>query len=276
MTLTNDMTFPQLQYLTADNINSPEVSAIFTTRNGGISGKTPETEHFRSLNLQFNSERDTYLNVAENYRIVASSQGFKAEDVMSLWQKHTDKIIVVDKKIAESRPHYKIGEADALITNIKGVLLSIRISDCVPILLYDSVNGAIGAIHAGWKGTLLQIGKKTLQSMSKLYGTDPIYIHAAIGAAIGVCCYEVGLDLYGQFRNEYGEAIDKFFEFKKGTKPYFNLSALNKSFLIEAGIPEQNIDMSEMCTMCNPELFYSHRRSGEKRGSMAAFIGMKS
>jgi len=259
----------------ADNINAPSVSAIFTTRNGGVSGTTPETDHFSSLNLKINSDGDTHANIAENYRIIATSQGFSSDDIMSLWQRHTDKIVVVDKTIADSRPHDKLGEADALITNIKGVLLAVCIADCVPILLYDNANGAVGAIHAGWRGTFAQIGAKTVKLMHKQYGTNPADIQAAIGAAIGVCCFEVGVDLHAQFRMEYGESIDEFFNFNHGAKPHCDLTAMNKSFLIKAGVPAQNIDMSELCTMCNPKLFYSHRRSGEKRGTMAAFIGMK-
>ena len=212
----------------------------------------------------------------ENYKIIAASQGFNAEDVMSSWQKHTDKIIAIDRDLAANRLYDKLGEADAIVTNITGVLLSVRIADCVPILLYDSANEAIGAVHAGWRGTLMQIGVKTVQHMNGLYGTNLANIRAAIGPAIGVCCYEVGMDLYEQFRKKYGEAMDKFFHKTTGKNPYCDLSAMNKSFLIEAGIPEQNIEVSELCTMCNPELFYSHRRSGERRGAMAALIGMKS
>jgi len=275
MTLANDKIFHGLQYLTADNIHSPEVCAIFTTRNGGVSGLTPGTGHFRSMNLKINSKREDESNVAQNFRIMALSQGFSADDVVGLWQKHTDKVIAVDDALAETRPHYKLGEADALVTNIKGVLLSVSIADCVPILLYDEVNGAIGAVHAGWRGTLAQIGTKAVQHMSKLYGSNPADIKAAIGAAIGVCCYEVGVDFYEQFRSVYGVAIDRFFILNRGTKPYCNLTAMNKSFLVDAGVPAQSIDMAGLCTMCNPGLFYSHRRSGDMRGAMAAFIGMK-
>lgn len=275
MTLINDKIFPDLQYLTADNIHSPEVSAIFATRNGGVSGLTPATTHLHSLNLQFNSKRDADSNVAENYKIIASSQGFSAGDVMSVLQKHTDKTIVVDKSLAESRPHGQLGEADALVTNIKGVMLSVRTADCVPILLYDSVNGAIGAVHAGWRGTFAQIGAKAVKQMSELYGTNPSDVKAAIGAAIGACCYEVSMEFYEQFSCKYGKEIDEFFHHKPNAKPHCNLNAMNKSFLVKAGVPAQNIGVSDLCTNCNPHLFYSHRRSGENRGTMAAFIGMR-
>lgn len=275
MTIVNDKTFPKLQYIVADNIHSPKVSAVFATRNGGVSGGTPETEHFHSLNLQFNSDDDSHSNITENYRIITLSQGFKPDDVMTLQQIHSDKIVAVDGAFAERCPDYRPFEADALVTNMKGILLSIRTADCVPILLYDSVNGAIGAVHAGWQGTFRQIGTKTVRRMSELYGTNPADIRAAIGPSIGVCCYEVGTDFHSKFHTEYGEPINRFFRIEDGKKPYCDLKEMNKSFLVQAGIPEENIEVSELCTMCNPELFYSHRRSGVKRGTMAAFIGMK-
>jgi len=276
MPLTNDHGFNNLQYLTADNIHSPKVAAIFSTRNGGVSGTTPETEYLHSMNLQLNPQVDSPANTEENHRIIAASQGFNENDIMNLWQRHTDKVIAIDKTQAESRPHTNLGEADAVITNIEGILLAIRVADCVPILLYDSANNAIGAVHAGWRGTFTQIGAKTVKEMCTQYGTNPANIKAAIGPAIGVCCFEVGADFYEQFHNEYGDAINEFFKLEHGRKPHCNLALMNMSFLINAGVCSQNIDISALCTMCNPKLFYSHRRSGEKRGTMAAFIGMKS
>jgi len=275
MTLVNDKNFHALQYFTADNIHSPEIAAVFATRNGGVSGKAPGTEHLHSMNLQFNSECENHENVAENYRIIASSQGFRMENIFSLHQVHSDKIITVTEKNLSDNPFQFIAEADALITNIKGMLLSVRTADCVPILLHDSKNNAIGAVHAGWRGTFLQIGAKTVRHMAKQFGSNATDIYAAIGPAIGMCCYEVSNDFYSQFHIKYGDEINKFFTVNHGSKPYCNLSAMNKMFLINAGVPEKNIELSELCTMCNPELFFSHRKSGKKRGTMAAFIGMK-
>ena len=296
MILSENKDFPQLKLFAADNICSNEVAAVFTTRNGGVSGELPETAYLKSMNLQLTPGEDTYNNLAENYKIIASSLGFAAEDVVGLHQEHTDRIIIADKETcglftATNKKNFEppsavhcplitdrcaLGEgADALVTNIRGLLLSVRTADCVPVLLYDAKNGAIGAVHAGWRGTFLQIAAKTIRRMTALYSTSPADVKAAIGPAIGACCYEVGEDLHEKFRKEHGKSIDVFFRIKKGKKPHCDLSAMNKSFLIEAGIPENGIDMSELCTMCNPDLFFSHRRSGLKRGSMAAFIGMR-
>ena len=276
MMLKSDQNFPALQYLAADNIHSSEVTAIFATRNGGVSGQTPETEHLRSLNLNFYSDGENAEDAAENYRIIASSQGFGVEDVIGVQQYHTDTIITVDEKtVLENRTFYCLDEkADALVTNVKGVLLSVRTADCVPILLYDGRNGAVGAVHAGWRGTFEQIATKTIKRMTERYGTNAADIQAAIGPAIGACCYEVGMDFYEQFHKQYGEDINDFFTVTL-RNAYCDLKAMNIAFLMEAGVPESNIDVSELCTMCNPELFFSHRRSDTKRGAMAAFIGMK-
>lgn len=283
MTLINDASFPGLQYITADNIHSPKVSAIFSTRNGGVSGQTPETEYLRSMNLslRFSPDEEDYGNAEQNYRIIMSSQGFDFKNLVTLRQRHTSNIVVVDENVIEfnrSNPFgfNRISEtADALITNIKGLLLSVRTADCVPILLYDSKNQAIGAIHAGWRGTLASIGPATVKRMVEVYGSDPKDIKAAIGPAIGQCCFEVGFDVYENFITEHGEGISKFFTIKPEGKPHGDVKSMNKAFLIEAGIPEKNIEVSDLCTKCNPDLFYSARYSGIKFGSLAGFIGLK-
>ena len=281
MTLVNDKNFLGLQYITADNIHSPEVSAVFSTRNGGVSGKTPETEYLHSMNLslRFSPEEEDYGNAGENYRIIMASQGFDFKNLVTLEQRHTNNVIVVDEGLIERSQRfgfYRTREtADALVTNIRGLLLSVRTADCVPILLYDSKKQAVGAIHAGWRGTLAGIVLKTVKCMTDVYGSEPSNIKAAIGPAIGLCCFEIGFEIQENFVNKYGESIKRFFTNKPGSKPYSDIKSINRAFLIEAGILEQNIYMSDLCTKCNGDLFFSFRRSGEKFGSMSNFIGLK-
>ena len=131
MTLVNDVNLPGLQYITAGNIHSPVVSAIFSTRNGGVSGQTPETEYLRSMNLslRFSPGEEDYGNVGENYRIIMSSQGFDFKNLVTLRQRHTPNVFVVDEGVIESTRGNPFGfnriseTADALITNIRGLLL---------------------------------------------------------------------------------------------------------------------------------------------------------
>jgi len=219
----------------------------------------------------YGTEDEDSGNTAENYEIILSSLGYHIDDLYRLQQQHTDTIITVD---SHNHNDQKTEIGDALVTNEKNKLLSIRTADCVPILLYDARTEAIGAIHAGWRGTLSQIVYKTVQRMKDLYGTNPTDIQAAIGPAIGLCCYEVDEDFYERFYTEFGKKINAYFT-KPGEKPHCDIITMNLSFLQDAGVQLSNIDISGQCTKCNPELFYSHRRSGNKRGSMAAFIGMK-
>jgi hypothetical protein len=250
MKLITDTTFPNLQYITAENIHSPQVSAVFSTRNGG-----------------------------ENYKTLISCQGFEFENLVTLEQKHTANIVVVDEDAIGNRRRLdciNLNEAaDALITNIKGLLLSVRTADCVPILLYDPYTKSVGAVHAGWRGTLAKIGPKTVKRMAGVYGTNPKDIKAAIGPAIGPCCFEVGFEVRDSFLTEHGTGIAEFFSIKLNNKPYCDIKSINKAFLTEAGIPDKNIEVSDFCTKCSPDLFYSYRYSGGRHGLMANFIGLK-
>jgi len=283
MTLINDTRFPKLQYITADNIHSPKVSAIFSTRNGGVSGQTPETEYLQSMNLslRFSPGEEDYGNAEGNYRIIMSSQGFEFNSLVVSHQGHTGNVVVVDESVVESNRSNPFGfnriceTADALVTNIKGLLLSVRTADCVPILLYDSKTQSIGAAHSGWRGTLANIGSKTVKRMSDVYGAAPEDINVAIGPAIGQCCFEVGFDVMEKFVVEYGEGINRFFAIKPESKPHGDIKSINKALLIDAGVLEKNIEVSDWCTKCNPNLFYSARCSGGKFGLQAGFIGLR-
>jgi len=280
MAFVNDKNFTGLQYITADNIHSPGVCAIFSTRNGGVSGQTPETKYLHSMNLalHFSHGEEDYGNPETNYKIIMASQGFDFKNLVTLKQKHTANIVTVNEAAITSSP-YGFNrlplEADALITNIKGLLLSVRTADCVPILLYDAKTQAVGAVHSGWRGTLAKIGPQTVASMAAAYGTNPKDIKAAIGPAIGQCCFEVGLDVQESFAAAHGEGINSFFTTKPGGKPHGHIKAINQALLIEAGLQPQNIETSNLCTKCNPGLFYSARYSGVKFGLQAAFIGIR-
>ncbi|MDR2589685.1 MAG: peptidoglycan editing factor PgeF [Oscillospiraceae bacterium] len=283
MTFVDDTNYNGLQYITADNIHSSDVIAIFSTRNGGVSGQTSETQHLCSMNLahNFSPGEDDYENIIENYKIIMSSQGFDMKSLVTLQQKHTSNIIVVDDNIVKKYRNSPLGfcqiseAADAHITNIKGLLLSVRTADCVPVLLYDSKNQAIAAIHAGWRGALTGIIQKTIKCMIKEYNTNPKDIRAAIGPSIGICCFEVGFEVQESFVNEYGEYIKKHFTAQPESKPFCDIKSMSKAFLIESGVLEGNIEMSDLCTKCNPDLFFSYRYSGGKCGLMSSFIGLK-
>jgi YfiH family protein len=154
-----------------------------------------------------------------------------------------------------------IGEGDALVTSQHGLAVSIRTADCYPILLADSRNRAVGAIHAGWRGTAAQIVIKTLEKMRSEFGTLPNDISAAIGPGIGVCCYEVG------------EEVSRRFGFAART--HLDLVSENRKQLESAGVPTQKIEALGGCTFCSAERFFSYRREKEEAGRMTSFIMLR-
>jgi len=152
------------------------------------------------------------------------------------------------------------GEGDALLTNCPGLRLSVRTADCYPILLADSKNRAVAAVHAGWRGAADEIVVKSIAKMRTQFGTSPADIVAAIGPGIGVCCYEVGAEVAQLFGLEGAGRVD--------------LAAANRCQLIDAGVEEQHIDVLGGCTSCDAARFYSFRREKEQAGRMISYIGL--
>jgi S-adenosylmethionine:tRNA ribosyltransferase-isomerase len=173
-------------------------------------------------------------------------------------------------------PGYKFKMIDGLITNEPGVTLATFYADCVPLYFYDSIHKAIGLSHSGWRGTVGNIAKATVEAMQKTYHTDPADLIAAIGPSICQDCYEVSEDVIEEFRQAYPETIHtKLFYRKPNGKYQLNLwEACHQNFLT-SGIREENILTPNLCTCCNPDFLYSHRASHGKRGNLAAFLGLR-
>ena len=249
----------------------------FATRQGGISVQ----EHTKSLNLAFGrgDEDDVVL---KNLAIFAKSVGFDEESIVSHPQIHSDKIITVT---AENRGEgYFIRDGidgcDGYITRERGVTLGIKTADCVPILFEAEKDGeiiAVGATHAGWRGTVADIAGKCVEKLCGELGAKASGIRVAIGPCIHACCYEVSRDVYDAVKDNLGGDIaDKFvIPSDKDGKYMCDLSGINRELLIRRGVPEENIEIIEECTCCAPEKFFSHRYSGGKRGTMlnVIFIG---
>jgi len=172
---------------------------------------------------------------------------------------------------------------DAIITNQEDVLVMVATADCAPLLLFDPVVRVVAAVHAGWRGTLLNIAAKVVYEMALHYGSDPKDIVAGIGPAIGPCCYEVGKEVWREMEREFpyghetiarrqeGKTEDKA-EGKAAGKAMLNLSWLNMLQLTEAGLRPEQIGVSGLCTSCNPDIFYSYRRDGRKLGTMQSGV----
>ena len=249
-----------LEYLVADGIGVPH---CFTTRFGGVSGGA-----FASLNLGWN-RGDSEENVVKNYHILASAIGFDTEKLVLTRQTHSDIVRQVTDADARGFDNHKYPECDALITDQPGCALAIFTADCTPLIFWDPVTGAVGAAHAGWRGTVSKIGAKTVAAMVAAYGCKPENIHAAIGPNIAMCCFETDEDVPLAVRAAYGPKAEPFIV-QKGSKYFLDLKAINALALQEAGVTQTEI--SDACTSCQHHRFWSHRVTGGNRGSQGAII----
>jgi polyphenol oxidase len=153
-----------------------------------------------------------------------------------------------------------LGQGDALLDNTSGAALAVKTADCVPILLADERLRAVAAVHAGWRGTVAGIAQRAVESMRERFGTDPADLSAALGPAIGECCYEVGPEVAAQFGRQERARID--------------LVEANRRQLVAAGLAERRIHAACLCTMCRGDEFHSYRRDGQAAGRMYSFIGI--
>lgn len=252
----------QLQYLTSELLS--QTPHCFSTRFGGVS-----EGHLASLNLGTHRGDDPE-NVRKNYAILGQAVGFRPEDTVFTKQIHSD---IVEKIDESHRGRGLLREAaegcDALITNCPNVALTVFSADCTPILFYDPVAQAIGAAHAGWRGTAAGIAAKTVRSMVTAYGSQPENIRVAIGPCISQCCFETHKDVPEAMLRALGAEAEAYIH-PCGEKYHVNLKGLNALWLQKAGV--RHIDIAEECTACEPQRFWSHRKVGDRRGSLAAII----
>lgn len=249
-----------MEYEVAENIAVPHG---FTTRFGGVS-----TGIFSSLNLAFH-RGDREEAVRENYRRLGVALGFDPKKLVLTRQTHSDIIRVVSADDHQGLDHHVYPECDGLITNTPGTALVVFTADCTPILLHDPVTGAVGAAHAGWRGTASSIAAKTVEAMVREFGSRPGDIRAAIGPNIGQCCFETDADVPQAMIAAFGPKVDAFIR-KSENKYYVNLKEINALVLRRAGV--EHIDISTDCTACQNERFWSHRITGGLRGSQGAVI----
>ena len=253
----------QLEYLTAEGITAPH---CFTTRLGGVS-KAP----MDSLNLAVRQD-DTPEAVTENFAILAKAIGFDGADLVLTRQTHSDIVRVVDGSDRRGCLHRVYPECDGLVTNTPGLTLVVFSADCTPILLHDPVTGAVGAVHAGWRGTAQDIAAKAVRAMAENFGSQPKDIRAAIGPNIGPCCFQTDGDVPQAMLQTFGEAALGSIR-PEGNKYYVNLKELNALSLRRAGV--EQVEISPLCTACRQDLFWSHRKTGDLRGSLGALIVCK-
>ncbi len=290
-----------LQILTANIFDRlPWLVHGFSTRIGGES----RLDGRSALNLGF-TDWDSRATVARNRSVfidalIAPNSAPNAVRIppsscslVTLRQIHSDVVHVFSENAAAT------AQADAAISRQPELLLGIQTADCVPILLADTRNHIVAAVHAGWRGTLARIVAKTLGRMRLEFRTNPADVFAALGPAIGPCCYEIGPEVAQAFSGQFANAAEWFdgpFErLSSGEEPnplpwltmmppghepppervQLDLRAANRWQLLDAGVNPENIAVSSLCTGCRRDLFFSYRKEGAGTGRMLSVIGMR-
>ena len=242
------------------------VPHAFSTRLGGVSPAP-----WDSLNLR-PGMGDGEAALRENYRRFCGCAGVDMNRLVLSRQVHETTVRLctaadAGKGLGRERDY----SADALITNEKDLPLAVFSADCGVILLHDPVSGAVGGVHAGWRGCAGGILERAVVSMVQNFGVEPGNLLAAIGPCIGQCCFETDGDVPEAMRHALGAEAEPFLE-KRGSKYHVDLAGLNRLWLLRSGLPPEHIDVCGLCTACRPDLFWSHRKMGEARGVHAAVI----
>ena len=281
-------------------IRSPRLSELaglahgFSTRLGGYS----EAYGGRQLNLSFTAS-DRQKTVERNRRVFFSELTARERSLppmIGLRQIHSGLVHILKGK--DPRPKTLL-KGDGIITSRKDVLLAIQVADCVPVLVADVQRGAVGAFHAGWRGTAKRIVERGVGSMRAVFGCRAEDLYAAIGPCIHACCYAVGEEVIDEFRCQFRYADELFSEVYDrdpikekypmlfltarapghsniGPQTHLDLVEANRRQLLDAGVPEDHIWAAEECTSCRTDLLFSHRAEAGYTGRMMSAIGMLS
>lgn len=259
-----------VRYITYPNLEKLDfVRHATSTRKGGIS-KIPYLE---SMNLGFHTD-DNPETVRENFKIFADAAGIDVNNMVSSSQFHNANIRIAsaaDRGKGILKP-FDGEDFDALVTNEKNVALTIFGADCVPLLFADKENKAVGAAHCGWRGTYKELAPLVVKKMNVLYKSNPKNIFVAAAPCIHGCCYEVDAKLFGDFENKFDFLANTDAFRRENGKFYLDLPKINKYLLMKNGVPEENILVSDLCSGCNFNELFSHRKSGGRRGIMASVI----
>lgn len=244
----------------------------FSTRIGGIS-----PNEYSTMNLSY-TVGDSEDNIRKNFEMFGEAIKIPVDNMVYSHQTHTCNVMRVSKEhlgmgILRERT---FSDVDGLITNESGVCLVTSYADCVPLFVVDEVNKAIGLSHSGWRGTVGNIADNTVKAMEREFGTKSENLKVFIGPSICCNCYEVSLDVAEEFVKRYGpKAFDDIVIPKENLKFKLNLQLANRQNFIEAGVPQNQIFITDICTSCNSELLFSHRASKGKRGGLCGFLMLK-
>lgn len=241
----------------------------FSTRLGGVSAPPLAT-----MNLGF-GRGDERSNVLRNYEISGNAAGFDGLRTVAFSQIHGNGVCVANDSDAGEAFSACKREYDAVVTNTPNLPIATYHADCVPVFLLDTKSRAVGVAHAGWRGTAMKTPASAIHKMEMSFGSDPRDILAAVGPSIGVCCFETDRDVPDAMLASFGDEAKRHIISNGNGKYHVSLADLNVLTLLSSGIPDENITVSDECTCCKNDLYWSHRATGGLRGTMAAFIMLK-
>ena len=259
------------QYGTFSIFPNEMVVHAVSTRFGGVS-KAP----YESMNLGLHVGDDAAA-VVENRRRFLDWLGLDFERLTTPEQIHGDNILRVgEAEAGRGRLSYadSIPATDALMTDVPGIPLMLCFADCTPILFFDPVHRAAAIAHGGWKGTVRSIAAKTVSAMAKAFGTHPEECLAAIGPAIGPCCYEIGDEVAGEFCEAFPQYVNEIISDHDGKK-HLDLWKANRLQLEESGLLSEHIETAGVCTACQARTFFSYRAEGPMTGRIAAVMAIR-
>ena len=260
------ITFPKLEQYEKDMIHG------FSTRLGGVS-----EGYLGSMNLSF-TRGDDRIHVLENHRRFAKALGYDENRLVFSDQVHLTHFHKVTKEDCGKGITRKsdIIEIDGLVTDEPDIPIITFYADCVPLFFYDPVKRVIAMAHSGWRGTVERIGGKMITYMETEYGSRPQDIICAIGPSICQSCYEVSEDVALHFLEVFGDSYgDSLLYRKENGKYQLNLHKACEITLSDAGVQAEHLDVTDLCTCCNPELLFSHRASNGQRGNLAGVMMLR-
>lgn len=251
-----------LRYYGFDLLEKEGLFHAAITREGGVSPPP-----WNSLNLG-GSGGDDRSRIIQNRDLLFQAFNISGKNIFDVWQVHGDTVICSDRPRDPEKPHQK---ADAIITDRRNIVLLMLFADCVPIILYDPVQEAVGIAHAGWKGTVLKVAAKTVKQMGICYGSEPENIRAVIGPSIGPDHYSIGTDVIQSVRDSFGFMADDFIRSDNhGVK--FDLWESNRFILENSGVKQ--IEVAGICTACHTKDWFSHRAENGQTGRFGVLVGL--
>lgn len=243
----------------------------------GITGRCANPVRYpQGLNLSFlTAERPADVVAARQEACAAL--GLRLEELVAPRQVHGKQVAAVgraDRGRGAFDRESGLAETDALTTDETGVTLFVSAADCVPLLFYDPVRRAIGAAHAGWRGTVAKVAAETVARMAERYGTRPADLVVGIGPSIGPCCYSVGDEVVQEVAVAFGDTGGLVIPAHDGP-PRLDLWQANRQALLGAGVRPDNIELAGLCTACHSDRFFSHRAERGRAGRFGAIIAMR-